>query len=196
MELVAIKIKHGEEVKQPKLFIWMSLASAVGLVSAFWQLMEKIAILKDKDIALSCNINDVFSCSNVLNAPQSSVFGPPNSVIGIAMFTFFLAIGIVGLTGSKLANKLALVVQGLALFMLGFTIWFLFQSTYRIQSICIFCLFIGTGVLIINAVMLRHNLSLLPFKRLLTRLVKRGADLFIWALIWLLAAFLMYLKFS
>ena len=177
-------------------FAWLTIGAAMGLGSAFWQLMGKIAILKDKDIALSCNINDVFSCSNVLNAPQSSVFGPPNSVIGIAMFTFFLAIGIVGLTGSKLANKLALVVQGLALFMLGFTIWFLFQSTYRIQSICIFCLFIGTGVLIINAVMLRHNLSLLPFKRLLTRLVKRGADLFIWALIWLLAAFLMYLKFS
>ena len=177
-------------------FVWLSVGAAMGLASAFWQLMEKIAILKNKDIILSCNFNDVFSCSNVLNAPQSSVFGPPNSVIGIIMFTFFLTVGIIGLTGAKLANKLALVVQGLALFMLGFTIWFLFQSTYRIQSICIFCLFIGTGVLMVNAALLRHNLNLLPFKKLLAGLVKKGADLFAWTLIWLTAAFLMYLKFS
>lgn len=174
-------------------FWWMTGASAIGLAAAFWQLMEKLAILKNKDIALSCNLNDVFSCANVLNAQQSSVFGPPNSVIGIIMFSFFLSIGIVGLTGSKLAKKLALAVQGLALFMLGFTLWFLFQSTYRIQSICIFCLFIGTAVLIINGVMLRHNAH---FSQKLRRLTLRGADLFGLALIWLVVAFAMILKFS
>lgn len=175
------------------LFIWMAIASAVGLMAAFWQLMEKLAILKNKDIALSCNLNDVFSCSNVLNAHQSSIFGPPNSVIGIIMFTFFLSIGIVGLSGSKIANKLALAVQGLALFMLGFTLWFLFQSTYRIQSICIFCLFIGTAVLIINGAILRHNAN---FSQRLRRFTYHGADLFVWALIWLVVAFAMALKFS
>ena len=184
------------KMKQQKLFGWVALAAAVGLTSAFWQLMEKLSILKNKDMILSCNFNDVFSCSNVLNAPQSSVFGPPNSVIGIIMFTFFLTIGIVGLSGSKIVEKLALVVQGLALFMLGFTLWFLYQSTYNIQSICLFCLFIGTAVLIINAAMLRHNLQWLPARKWLTGLVNRGGDLFIWALIWLIVALAMFLKFS
>jgi len=180
-------------MKNRKLFIWMSAASAVGLIASFWQLMEKLAILKNKDVVLSCNLNDVFSCSNVLNAHQASVFGPPNSVIGIIMFTFFLGIAVVGLTGSKLAKKLALAVQGLALFMLGFTLWFLFQSTYRIQSICIFCLFIGTAVLVINGAMLRHNAQ---FNQKLRRLTYRGADLFGLALIWLVVAFAMASKFS
>src|SRR3989344_1549535 len=181
------------KMKQQKLFGWVALAATVGLASAFWQLMEKLSILKNQDVILSCNFNDVFSCANVLNAQQSSVFGPPNSVIGIIMFSFFLSIGIVGLTGSKLAKKLALTVQGLALFMLGFTLWFLFQSTYRIQSICIFCLFIGTAVLIINGVMLRHNAE---FSQKLRRLTLHGADLFGLALIWLIVAFAMLLKFS
>lgn len=179
------------QVKNRSLFIWMSGASAMGLVAAFWQLMEKISLLKNSHVALSCNYNSVFNCSNVLNAHQSSVFGPPNSVIGIVMFSFFLTIGIVGLTGSKIAKKLALAVQGLAVFMLGFTLWFLFQSTYRIQSICIFCLFIGTAVVIINAVMLRHN-----FGDKLKRWTARGADLFGWAVIWLAVGFAMALKFS
>jgi uncharacterized membrane protein len=182
-----------KSLARPTLFMWMAGASAVGLAAAFWQLMEKLAILKNKDVVLSCNFNDVFSCSNVLNAHQSSVFGPPNSVIGIIMFTFFLSMGIVGLTGSKLAKKLALVVQGLALFMFGFTLWFLFQSTYRIQSICIFCLFIGTAVLIINAAILRHNAG---FSKKLQQLTKRGADLFGWAVVWLVVAFAMLLKFG
>ena len=182
-----------ETVKNRSRFIWIIGASAMGLAAALWQLVEKLAILKNKDVALSCNLNDVFSCSNVLNAHQSSVFGLPNSVIGIIMFTFFLSIGIVSLTGSKLAKKLALAVQGLAVFMLGFTLWFLFQSTYRIQSICIFCLFIGTAILIINAVMLRHNAQ---FSQKLRRLTLRGADLFGWALLWLVVGFAMILKFS
>ena len=171
----------------------MAVASLMGLAAAFWQMMEKLAILKNKDIALSCNFNDVFSCSNVLNASQSSIFGPPNSLIGIIMFTFFLTIALVALTGSKLANKLALVVQGLAIFMAGFTVWFLFQSTYRIQAICIFCLFIGTAVVINNAIMLRHNAQFVPR---LKKLTARSADLFGWALLWLIVAGAMILKFA
>lgn len=176
-----------------KNFAWMAGAATMGLLAAFWQMMEKIAILKNSKIALSCNFNDVFSCSSVLNAPQSSVFGPPNSLIGIIMFTFFLAIAVAGLTGSRLANRLALAVQGLAVFMMGFTLWFLFQSTYRIQAICIFCLFIGTAVVIINAVMLRHNAKFVPR---LKKLTARGADLFGWSLLWLAVAFAMALKFA
>lgn len=173
-------------------FLWITLGGAVGLASTFWQLMEKIAILKNKNIVLSCNYNDVFNCSNVLNAHQASIFGPPNSVIGIIMFSFFLTIGIVGLTGLKLRKKLALSVQGLALFMLGFTLWFLYQSTYNIKSICIFCLFIGTSVLLINAAIFRYNTQ---FYKGWKRLTARGADFFFWALIWLGTAFAMYMQF-
>lgn len=187
-------------MKPTRLFAWMVVGSAVGLISTFWQMMEKITLLKNKDAVLTCNINDVLSCSNVLNAPQSSVFGPPNAMIGMVMFGFFLAVALVGLTGGKLANKFALMVQGFALFMLGFTLWFLFQSTYRILSICLFCLFIGTGVLIINAAMLRHNLKFLPIgastRKSLSKFVERGGDLFVWGLLWLGVAIAMALKFA
>lgn len=170
----------------------MVLASAVGLASAFWQLMEKLQLLKNPQHALSCNFNSTFNCSNVLNAHQSSALGPPNSVIGIVMFTFFLSVGLVLATGSQISRRLALWVQGLAVFMLGFTMWFLFQSTYRIRSVCIFCLFIGTSVLVINVLVDRHNWQTHPK---LKKIYESGSDIFAWALIWLAVAFAMLLKF-
>ena len=42
-------------------FWWMTGASAVGIAASFWQLLEKLALLKNHDIVLSCNLNSVFS---------------------------------------------------------------------------------------------------------------------------------------
>ena len=178
-------------MKSHKLFLWMAAASVAGIAASFWQLLEKLALLKNHDIVLSCNLNSVFSCSNILNAPQSSVFGFPNPIIGLIMFTFFLTIAIFGLTGAKIIKKFAYTIQGLALFMLGFTLWLFYMNTYSSKAICIFCLFNGTAVVIINAVMLRHN-----FGDKLKRRIARGADLFAWALLWLVVGFAMVLKFS
>jgi uncharacterized membrane protein len=172
-------------------FWWMAGASTVGLVASFIQLLDKLSLLKNPHAALSCNLNSVFSCNNVLNAWQSSVFGFPNPVIGIAMFTFFLTISAVYLTGSQIARTFELVIQGLAVFMLGFTLWLFYENTYSTRAICIFCLLNGTAVLFINAVMLRHN-----YDQKLKRWIARGADLFGWTLLWLAVALLMILKFA
>lgn len=167
----------------------MAAASAIGIAASFWQLLEKLALLKNHDIALSCNLNSVFSCSNILNAPQSSVFGFPNPIIGLIMFTFFLTIAVFGLIGAKIIKKFAYAIQGLALFMLGFTLWLFYENTYSTKAICIFCLFNGTAVVIINAVMLRYNVKNRKW-------IRNGADLFVWSLLWLTVAFAMFLKFS
>src|SRR3989344_4330855 len=178
-------------MKNRGLFAWMAVASAVGILASFWQLLEKLALLKNQDVVLSCNLNSVFSCSNILNAPQSSVFGFPNPVIGLIMFTFFLTVAIFMLTGVKMIKKFAYAVQGLALFMLAFTLWLFYMNTYSSKAICIFCLFNGTAVVIINAAMLRHNAQ---FSSSLRRLTRRGADYFGFTLLWLIVAFAMLLK--
>lgn len=169
----------------------MAAASAVGLVASFIQLLEKLSLLKNPHIALSCNLNSVFSCSNVLNAWQSSVFGFPNPVVGLVMFTFFLTVAIFALTGAPIKRRFGGIIQGLAVFMLLFTLWLFYENTYSSKAICIFCLFNGTAVLIINAVMFRHN-----FGKRYKKLIARGADLFGWALLWLIVAFAMLLKFA
>jgi len=177
-----------------KLYGLMTFVSLAGLVASFWQLLDKLELLKHPASNLTCNLNSVFNCSSVLKSHQYEVFGFPNAMIGIIMFTFFLTIAVVLLTGSHLVNRVALACQGLALFMLGFMLWFLFQSTYRINAICLFCLIIGPSVLLINVVLLRHNQKLMP--AWLQKFMTRGGDIFVWSVLFLGVALAIALKFA
>lgn len=172
----------------------MAFFSLAGLAAAFWQLLDKIFLLKHPAASLACNLNSVFNCGRVLNSHQYEVFGFPNAMIGIVMFTFFLTVAIVGLSGGRLPGRFRQAAQGLALFMLGFILWFLYQSTYRIHAICLFCTVIGPSVLIINAMLFRLNLDVMPGKWA-KRLAASGADIFIWSLLTIGAVFAIIMEF-
>lgn len=181
--------------KTQKLYAYMVAGSSVGLVAAFWQTLEKLTLLKNKDAVLSCNLSSVFSCNNVLNAWQSSVFGFPNSIMCIILFSLFLGVGLAGVTGSKLAKKLQLSIHFLAVFMLGFGLWFLGQSTYRIGAICIFCIFCFLGLVAINYAWLRINIEYLAKGKWIKQQLKEGADRFIWLLLILVVGAAIVFKF-
>lgn len=185
-------------MKQRAIYSIMAAGGAVGLVASFLQMLEKITLLKNETAELACNLNSVFSCSNVLNAWQSSVFGFPNSLMCIVLFTIFGSVALVGATGGKLTRGLRLGVQALSLFTLGFGLWFLWQSTYIIGSLCIFCIFCFAGLLLVNWGWVRINAADLPIGRgqaVLRRAIDRGADTFGWILVALLVSFAMLLKF-
>lgn len=177
-----------------------AIGGAVGLVASFLQTLEKLTLLKNEGAELACNLNSVFSCSNVLNAWQSSVFGFPNSIMCIILFTIFGSIALAGATGAKLTRGLRLGIQGLALFTFGFGLWFLLESTYVIGSLCVYCLFCFSGLLVINWSWVRLNAADLPVgkqgRAWLQRAIGSGADTFFWVLIALVLAFVMFLKFG
>lgn len=187
-------------MKQRNIYALMTAGGAIGMLAAFMQTLEKITLLKNSEAALTCDLNSVFSCSNVLNAWQSSVFGFPNSLMCLALFTIFATSGLAGLLASKLSRGFRLTVQGLSLFTLGFALWFLWQSTYRISSLCLYCLFCFSGLLLVNGAWLRLNATDLPIgvraRSTLKRAIGSGADIFIWVLLALLVGFAMLLRFS
>lgn len=114
--------------------------SLLGLYASFVLTIEKINILKVGEHQLPCDINSVISCSNVMKTPQAEVFGFPNTLIGIAGYTFMLTIGIVIFLGNKL-NRLVLLVAnigGLIAFL--FSYWLLYESVYDIGFLCIYCI--------------------------------------------------------
>lgn len=172
----------------------------VGLVASFLQTTEKLQLLKNADQALVCDLNSVFSCTSVLNAWQSSVFGFPNSLMCMVVFTVFLTVGFVGLTGGTLPARLRHVMHGLAVFMLGFGLWFLWQSIYSIGSLCLYCLICFTGLVMVNWAWLRLNADDMPFlstaaRNKLKAGIGRGADTFGWITLVLVVAFAIALKF-
>ena len=159
-------------MRGPKLY-WMilTIGAAVGLLASFLQMLEKITLVKNSEAVLSCNLNSVFNCSNVLNASQSSVFGFPNSLLCIVFFSLLLAAGLIGWTGGAINAKLR-----------------------------IYCVFCYGGVLAINGALFRLNYKDYPLsKKTMAKLdtwVARGADLFFWCLIALVIALEAIIKFA
>ncbi|HEV2402797.1 MAG TPA: vitamin K epoxide reductase family protein [Candidatus Saccharimonadales bacterium] len=184
-----------------KRFLYSILVSgaALGLIASFLEMVEYVILLKNPHAVLTCNINGVFSCSNVLNAWQSSIFGFPNALMCITFFTLLLGAGLAGVSGSTIARRLRLTLQGLALFFVCFGSWFLWQSTYHIHTLCILCLFCFAGLLMINWSLLRLNEADLRVgktgQHILHRIIQSGADTFWWFLLGMVLAFMMLVHF-
>lgn len=177
----------------------MAAGGAIGLTASFLETLEYLELLKNSHAALTCNLNSVFSCSNVLNAWQSRIFGFPNTLLCITFFTLMLSTALVGLTGGVLGRKLRLWLHGIALFFLSFALWFMWESTFRIRALCILCLICLTGLLTLNWGWLRINARDLPIsaksRTKLAKAIQHGADTFAWLLLAILIAFVMFIKF-
>lgn len=167
-----------------KLYWFIAVGSAIGLVASFIQLMDKLTILANSSAVLVCDINSALSCSSVLNAPQASVLGPPNALISTVVFSFLLAIGLVGATGGIISKKMRFITQFIALFTLAFGTWFLSQSIFVIQSLCIYCIFNTFGLLLVNASWLRLNYLAFKtggkFGSFIKQLVVNNYDIPVW----------------
>jgi len=177
----------------------MVAGGLVGIVAAGLQNIEKMQLLQDTSKALTCDLSAVFNCSTVLSSWQSSVFGFPNSLMCLAFFTVFATVGIVGLSGGQISHSLRHFIQGLGLFVLAFAIWFLWQSIYSIQAMCLLCLFCFAALLVINWAWLRINAHDMPIgkkgRETLAIAIKNGLDTAVWVLAGMILALLIVLKF-
>lgn len=166
----------------------MLIASLVGIVATMIQSYERLQLALNPNQNLLCDFSGQLSCTSVLVAWQSRAFGVPNSWIGMAVFALFASAAVAGVTGGRASKGYAAFLGFFAAFMLGFTLWFLWQSTFAIGSLCVYCTVIGTCVVIINAVVWRiwNKLGMLPGA--LHTLVESKFDLVLWAALWVAVA--------
>lgn len=120
--------------------VWVLIAGVVGLAAAMALTVEKIELLIDPSYVPTCSINPVISCGSVMTTPQASIFGFPNSLIGVVAFTITLVTGVLAVTGVRLPRW---YWAGLAAGSLLGTVmvhWLIFQSLYRIGALCPYCM--------------------------------------------------------
>ncbi len=176
------------------------IGGGIGMAAAFLQIIEKITLLKNKDAILTCDLNSIFSCSTVLGAWQSSVFGFPNSIMCLVLFTIFGTISLVGVAEGALPRQLRIGIQALSLATLAFALWFIGQSIYSIGSLCILCLFCLSGLLLVNWGWLRLNAADLPVgkraRAVISRALAKDYDILAWIVLALIVIFAMILRFS
>ena len=122
----------------------LTLGAIIGLVASFWQVVERITMLKDPGAALSCNLNPVIDCGSVLSNRWAALFGFPNALIGIVMFTILMTFGLAMLAGVKARDWFWKAFGVVALILILFSVWFFGMSLYVIGKVCLFCIFIWT----------------------------------------------------
>ena len=115
-------------------------AGAVGLVAAVVLLVEKIKLVEDPDYIPSCSINPVLSCGSIMRTDQAEAFGFPNPIIGVAGFAIVITIGVAIFAGASFARWFWLGLQVGVTFGVGFVHWLIFQSLYRIDALCPYCM--------------------------------------------------------
>lgn len=176
--------------------------SLLALLAAFVLSVEKIHLLEKPDAQLSCSVNVVVNCASVMKTPQATVFGFPNSFLGLMFFPIVAAFALMGLLRTKFSRYVILILADLSLLAVVFSYWLFFQSVYVIQILCPWCLLVTLSTTVIFAAITRYMLlqNSLGLKKSIhekvQRYIRQGYEvLFVSAVIVLLAV-LVYLKFG
>jgi uncharacterized membrane protein len=152
--LTSIKTATLEKVL-PYVFI---VGGTLGLISAFVIMFDKLALLKDASYTPSCDLNPIVSCGSVMASNQSNAFGFPNPIIGLFAFGVIIAIGMAMLAGARFKRWFWIGLQLGTVFGLAFVHWLFFQSVYRINALCPYCMVVWMITIITFWYVLLYNL--------------------------------------
>lgn len=120
---------------------WLLLAGgAVGFVASFVLLVEKIELLKDPSYVPSCSINPILSCGSIMKTDQAELFGFPNPILGVAGFAVVVTMGVALLAGARFDRWFWLGLQAGVTAGVVLVHWLIFQSLYRIDALCPYCM--------------------------------------------------------
>jgi uncharacterized membrane protein len=117
------------------------VCGTIGLLCSLIIMYDKVLLLEDPSFKPACDLNPVVSCGSVMQSDQSSAFGFPNPFLGIIGFSVVIATGMAVLAGAtKLKRWYWLGLQAGTVFGVGFVHWLFFQSVYRLNALCPYCM--------------------------------------------------------
>ena len=142
------------------------IGGTIGVLLSVALTVEKIALLTNPSAAAICDINPIISCGSIINKPQSSVLGIPNSIVGIVAFSAVATIGAALLAGAQFRPWFWRSLQGGVTFGMLAVLWLQYQSLYVLGALCPFCMVAWTIMtpmfLYTTLYNLRHDMISLP----------------------------------
>lgn len=114
-----------------------------GIIGAFCAGMltyDKIELLKNPSAHLECNLNPIIACGSVINTPQASAFGFPNTFIGLVGFAIVTCVGAGIVASATYKRWFWLSLEAGLAFAAGFVTWLQFETIYRIGALCPYCM--------------------------------------------------------
>ena len=116
------------------------IGGLIGSVASFVLTADKIHLLEDPSYVPGCSINAQFSCGSVMTSWQASLFGFPNSLIGLAAFPVVAAIGALLMGRVQIPRWAWWTLQIGVLFAIALVHWLMFQSIFEIGKLCLYCM--------------------------------------------------------
>lgn len=137
---------------------WQLVAlGSVAFFASFVLAVERIELLLDPSYVPSCSLNPVLSCGSVMESEQASVFGFPNPLIGVATFPVVISTGAAMLAGARMRRWYWLGLQAGVVFGVVAVLWLVFQSLYRIDALCPYCMVVWAMMIPLFATVTAYN---------------------------------------
>jgi uncharacterized membrane protein len=115
------------------------VTGAAGLLASWVITLDKFKLLEDPDFTPGCSLNPVVSCGSVMESDQAAAFGFPNPMLGLAAYAVVICVGMSLLAGAAFPRWYWLTFAAGCLFGVGFVSWLQFESLYRINALCLWC---------------------------------------------------------
>jgi uncharacterized membrane protein len=196
-------LQQMHRVRHANGYIWgtMLASSLLSLVASFVLSVDALALAKDPNADLSCNINSVVNCGAVGSAWQSSLLGFPNAYLGLICEPVVITIAVASLGGVRFPRWFMFSAQIVYTIGLLFAYWLFYQSMFVIHALCPWCLLVTLSTTMVFSTLTHvnirdNNLYLKPnLQASLASAIRANLDLMvvvIWLLVLALAVVLRY----
>jgi len=122
------------------LAVWLVVAGIVGWSAAFALTLDKLNSLANPGAGASCDFSVLVQCSANLEAPQGSLFGFPNPLIGLGAWIAPIVVGMAILAGARFARWFWWLFEIGMLLAFAFVIWLIGQSIFVLGTLCPWCM--------------------------------------------------------
>lgn len=141
------------------------VAGLTGLAASSVLTIEKFTLLADPSHRPSCSINPVLSCGSIMTSPQAAAFGFPNPILGLIGFTIAVVTGVLAAAGVVLPRWYWTALAAGLLAGAVFVHWLIFQSLYRIDALCPYCMLVWVATVTSLLYVVLHTATRRPASR-------------------------------
>jgi len=132
-------VESGKTVSSRLHGIFLAVAGAIGLAAAAQLTIDKFRIITNPGFLPPCTISEQVNCGTVMSSWQSTAFGFPNSLIGIAGFAVVVTVGVAILAGASLARWFWWGLLSGSVLGALFTQWLAWQTAFDVRALCLYC---------------------------------------------------------
>ena len=140
-------------------FIEMLVSSLLGLTASLVLAIDAIALAKDPNAALSCNISSTISCAKVGITWQANLLGFPNAFLGLIAEPVVITVAVAALGGVRFPRWYMNTAMAVYTIGLAFAYWLFYEAYFVIGALCPWCLLITATTTTVFMSLLRVNLA-------------------------------------